>query len=57
MELDEWAQLVGEFRRLQDRELADLRRDLNQVSELRSQLELAERAKAFPPDVRGRLVT
>merc|ERR1719345_131402 len=40
MELDEWAQLVGEFRRLQDRELADLRRDLNQVSELRSQLEL-----------------
>ena len=34
MELDEWAQLVSEFRRLQDRELA-------------------ERAKAFPPDVRA----
>ena len=53
MELDEWAQLVSEFRRLQDRELADLRRDLSNLAELRSQLELAERAKAFPPDVRG----
>ena len=52
MELDEWAQLVSEFRRLQDRELADLRRDLSNLAELRSQLELAERAKAFPPDVR-----
>ena len=53
IELDEWAQLVSEFRRLQDRELADLRRDLRDLAELRAQLELAERAKAFPPDVRA----
>ena len=53
LEFDEWAQLVADFRRFQERELTELRRELKGLAELREQLELARRAQAYPPDVRA----